>query len=146
MYVGLLMYIYLCTLTKMPLIKKFKFHKGFSTLDIVTTRKLTRNVKLVLEQRLGEEGSANARIIESLIRMYSRSFFRIIDFKYSITEPGKKEQLDGYDTGKDVYTAVFKEENSRPYRVQLHWVLIRGLKLDPTNATTVFYNESSSDE
>ena len=129
----------------MPLIKKFKFHKGYSTLDSTTTRKLTQIAKMVLEPRLGYEESYNQRVLESLIKMQAKSFFNIIDFKYSVTAPGKREELDGYDTGKQVYSVVFKEENSRPYGIRMHWILMRGLK-EPINDHTIFYSTSSSDE
>ena len=77
--------------------------------------------------------------------MNSNSFFNIIDLKYSVTEPGVIETLEGYDTGKEFFTAVFKEENSRPHRVKLHWILVRGLE-NASSTVTTFYDESSSDE
>ena len=127
-------------------VKSFKFHKGYSSLDKTTTKRLTRIAKNVIEQRLSAENdSSNQRIVEGLIKMNSRSFFNIIDFKYSITDPGAKEILEGHDTGKQIFTAVFKEENSRPYQIKLHWVLLRGLGPE-ANAITTFYDEPSSDE
>ena len=120
----------------------FKFHKGFSTLDVATTRKLTRTAKEVLERYL-----ENPNVIKGLFRMQTKHFFRIIDFKYAIAEPGVKVQLEGLDTGKDIYTAVFKQSFDRnANNVLLHWILVRGLKNDFENNLTIFYEESSTEE
>ena len=121
---------------------KFKFHKGFSTADIKLTRKLTRVAKEVLEPHYD-----NPKVIEPLFKMQTKNFFRIIYFKYAITEPGIKVQLEGHDTGKDVYTAVFKQSFDRnANNVLLHWILVRGVRNDSENSQTFFYEDSSTEE
>ena len=119
--------------------KILKFHRGFSTLDVATTRELMRAVKLAVKPiwpRLDKY------IVLSLIKLNCHSFFTVIDFNYCITGCGETVSLGGSDTGKHTFTAVFKERDETS---QLHWVLIRGVK-GVLDENTIFYDTSSSDE
>ena len=123
---------------------KFKFHKGFSTFDIKTTRNLTRVVKEVLKPRTDFK---NGKLIEILIKLRTSHFLRIVDFKYTITDPGQKEHLDGYDTGKEIYTVIFKKIiDGNKNDVKLYWILIRAIKKEAQHNNTIFYEDSSHEE
>ena len=79
-------------------------------------------------------------IILSLIKLNSESFFKIIDYNYYITNLGETVSMSGSDTGKETFTSVFKDDESK-----LHWVLLRGLRTE-MDESTIFYDTSSSDE
>lgn len=114
----------------------FKFLRGFSSLDIKTTRKMTRIVK----ETVWTHQDQSPLVIEKLLIQGTKSFFKTLDIRYCVTNPGERLRMSGSDTGKEIYKVVFNENNRK-----LHWVFIRGLKNEDT-VNTIFYDTSSSDD
>ena len=114
---------------------RLRFLRGYSSLDIRTTRKLTRITKETIMCY------SHPDVVESLIVQRSDPFFKIVEIRYYTAAAGERLRLGGSDTGKEVFNLVFINDAER----RLHWLFIRGLKPEEYN-NTIFYDTSDSNE
>ena len=117
--------------------RKVKFLRGYSTVDYKTTRKLAKTIKMILEHK----PTYKLELIESLIKLHTKSFFKIMDYKHSITTKTVQECWTKKDTGKDAFDAILEDIHG-----QLHWFFLRGLRIDIHFLDDTIFYDTSSDE